>query len=60
MLLALNKETKKIIIHLSVTDLHALFLVSEPDPRKIEKEGLVNWLGWKCTLRLLHFQLAFD
>ena len=26
-------------------------LVSEPDPRKIEKEGLVNRLGWKCTLR---------
>ena len=25
-------------------------LVLEPDPRKIEKEGLVNWLGWKCTL----------
>ena len=29
----------------------AYILVSEPDPRKIEKEGLVNWLGWKCTLR---------
>ena len=29
----------------------ASFLVSEPDPRKIEKEGLVNRLGWKCTLR---------
>ena len=26
-------------------------LVSEPDPQKIEKEGLVNQLGWKCTLR---------
>ena len=26
-------------------------VVSEPDPRKIEKEGLVNWLGWKCRLR---------
>ena len=26
-------------------------VVSEPDPRKIGKEGLVNWLGWKCTLR---------
>ena len=26
-------------------------LVSEPDPQKIEKEGLVNRLGWKCTLR---------
>ena len=25
-------------------------LVLEPDPRKIGKEGLVNWLGWKCTL----------
>ena len=25
-------------------------LVSEPDPRKIEKEGLVNGAGWKCTL----------
>ena len=26
-------------------------VVSEPDPRKIEKEGLVNGVGWKCTLR---------
>ena len=25
-------------------------LVSDPDPRKIEKEGLVNWAGWKCSL----------
>ena len=23
----------------------------DPDPRKIEREGLVNWAGWKCTLR---------
>ena len=30
---------------------HKHALVSEPDPRKIEKEGLVNRLGWKCTLR---------
>ena len=28
-------------------------LVLEPDPLIIEKEGLVNWLGWKCTLRLV-------
>ena len=26
-------------------------VVSEPDPRKIGKEGLVNGAGWKCTLR---------
>ena len=26
-------------------------LVSEPDPRKIEKEGLAHRPGWKCTLR---------
>ena len=26
-------------------------VVLEPDPQKIEKEGLVNRLGWKCTLR---------
>ena len=26
-------------------------LVLEPDPRKIEKEGLAHRLGWKCTLR---------
>ena len=26
-------------------------LVLEPDPRKIGKEGLVNGVGWKCTLR---------
>ena len=26
-------------------------VVSEPDPRKIEKEGLVNGAGWKCTLQ---------
>ena len=26
-------------------------LVLEPDPQKIEKEGLVNGAGWKCTLR---------
>ena len=26
-------------------------IVSEPDPRKIEKEGLVNGAGWRCTLR---------
>ena len=24
-------------------------MVSEPDPQKIKKEGLVNGLGWKCT-----------
>ena len=29
---------------------HIYMSVSEPDPRKIEKEGLVNWLGWKSTL----------
>ena len=27
------------------------YLVSEPDPREIEKEGLVNGAGWKCTLQ---------
>ena len=27
-----------------------MLLVSEPDLWKIKKEGLVNWLGWKCTL----------
>ena len=26
-------------------------LVSDPDPRKIEKESLVNGAGWNCTLR---------
>ena len=26
-------------------------IVSEPDPRKIEKEGLAHRPGWKCTLR---------
>ena len=26
-------------------------LVSEPDPRKIGKEGLAYQLGWKCTLQ---------
>ena len=26
-------------------------VLSEPDPRKIEKEGLVHRPGWKCTLR---------
>ena len=26
-------------------------VVSEPDPRKIGKEGLVNGVGWKCALR---------
>ena len=25
-------------------------VVLEPDPQKIEKEGLINWLGWKCLL----------
>ena len=25
-------------------------VVSEPDPRKIGREGLVNGAGWKCTL----------
>ena len=24
-------------------------IVSEPDPQEIEKEGLVNGMGWKCT-----------
>ena len=34
-------------------------LVSEPDPRKIEKEGLVNGAGWKCTLcDVRHFIIA--
>jgi len=28
----------------------ALMVVSEPDPQKIEKEGLVNGQGWRCTL----------
>ena len=31
--------------------LEGITVVSEPDPRKIEKEGLVNGAGWKCTLR---------
>ena len=26
-------------------------LVLEPDPEKIEIEGLVDGVGWKCTLR---------
>ena len=26
-------------------------LVSEPDPRKIEKEGLAHQPAWKCTLQ---------
>ena len=26
-------------------------LVSEPDPQRIGKEGLVNGVGWKCTLQ---------
>ena len=26
-------------------------VLSEPDPRKIEKEGLAHRPGWKCTLR---------
>ena len=29
-------------------------LVSEPDPQKIEKEGLVNGMGWKCTPSLVY------
>ena len=29
---------------------HHKGLVSERDPRKIGKEGLVNGAGWKCTL----------
>ena len=33
------------------TNTHAQMLVSEPDPRKIEKEGLAHRLGWKCTSR---------
>ena len=33
------------------TQTHTHTLVSEPDPRKIEKEGLAHWPGWKCTLR---------
>ena len=28
-----------------------LGVVSEPDSRKIGKEGLAHQLGWKCTLR---------
>ena len=28
-------------------------LVSEPDPQKLEKEGLVNGLEWECTLCLV-------
>ena len=27
------------------------YVVSEPDPWKIKKEGLVNGVGWKCTLQ---------
>ena len=34
-----------------VCRLRLTVLVSEPDPRKIEKEGLVFRMGWKCTLR---------
>ena len=37
----------------AATGLHDHTLVSESDSQKIEKEGLVNWLGWKCTLRLV-------
>ena len=37
-------------------------LVSEPDPQKIKKEGLVHLLGWKFTPPSMqaHFRLAFD
>ena len=36
-------------------------LVSEPDPWKIEKEGLVNGAGWKCTLRnVRNYQLELS
>ena len=37
-------------------------LVSEPDPQKIKKEGLVHLLGWKFTPPGMqaHFRLAFD
>ena len=34
----------------AATGLHNHTLVLEPDPQEIEKEGLVNWMGWKCTL----------
>ena len=37
------------IVHCTIH--HTLYLVSEPDPQKIEKEGLAHRLGWKCTLR---------
>ena len=33
------------------THYKGVLVVSEPDPQKIEKEGLVNQLGWKCTWR---------
>ena len=47
----------KISIHNSSKFVHVLYkrptsgLVSEPDPRKIETEGLAHRPGWKCTLR---------
>ena len=49
-----NKGYHKFIHCWSNTFLIGWFsLVSEPDPQKIEKEGLAHRLGWKCTLRML-------
>ena len=36
---------------LMIVSIRTLNVVSEPDPRKIEKEGLAHWPGCKCTLR---------
>ena len=38
-------------VHNTEIPLQGYGVVSEPDPRKIEKEGLAHRLGWKCTLR---------
>ena len=35
-------------------------VVLEPDPLKIEKEGLINGAGWKCTLQIVRNLLIVE
>ena len=51
LVLLLTKLMAKILMGTYTLEFTATQVVSEPDPRRIEKEGLVNRAAWKCTLR---------
>ena len=49
--LQLIQSTSPVVVDYSLKCSVTVHLVSEPDPRKIVKDGLAHRLGLKCTLR---------